>query len=214
MGLCVQHCVGVSGNGNVVNNSGGSMLDHGANVPPSPGIQGLADQLSPIQLLDFECVFADRECRGNGSIERSNSMKREKQSLNDKGDEQQPQQSERKRHALATYRGKLIKLQHLGGDHVDVLESLTPKVRKRVEVLRELQSKKSFSCVATRSRFRGGVLLTKCPTSKEQLKSAKEDMKELLRTQFCHPILVRTLWLSFCCSESEWRNEVAEGATS
>ncbi|GAB2222256.1 hypothetical protein Droror1_Dr00013463 [Drosera rotundifolia] len=32
------------------------------------------------------------------------------------------------------------KLQNLGGDHVDVLESLTPKVRKRVEVLRELQN--------------------------------------------------------------------------
>ncbi|KAL9263227.1 hypothetical protein AKJ16_DCAP07909 [Drosera capensis] len=32
------------------------------------------------------------------------------------------------------------KLQNLGGDHVDVLESLMPKVRKRVEVLRELQN--------------------------------------------------------------------------
>ncbi|XP_052183448.1 nucleosome assembly protein 1;4-like isoform X2 [Diospyros lotus] len=32
------------------------------------------------------------------------------------------------------------KLQNLAGQHSDVLESLTPKVRKRVEVLRELQS--------------------------------------------------------------------------
>ncbi|KAJ8643444.1 hypothetical protein MRB53_005192 [Persea americana] len=32
------------------------------------------------------------------------------------------------------------KLQHLSGQHSDVLESLTPKVRKRVEVLREIQS--------------------------------------------------------------------------
>ncbi|KAI8544618.1 hypothetical protein RHMOL_Rhmol08G0310700 [Rhododendron molle] len=32
------------------------------------------------------------------------------------------------------------KLQNLAGGHADVLESLTPKVRKRVEVLRELQS--------------------------------------------------------------------------
>ena len=31
------------------------------------------------------------------------------------------------------------KLQHLSGQHSDVLESLTPKVRKRVEVLREIQ---------------------------------------------------------------------------
>lgn len=31
------------------------------------------------------------------------------------------------------------KLQNLAGGHADVLESLTPKVRKRVEVLRELQ---------------------------------------------------------------------------
>ncbi|GAB2219872.1 hypothetical protein Drorol1_Dr00007511 [Drosera rotundifolia] len=52
-----------------------------------------------------------------------------------------------------------------------------------------MQSKKSLSCVAARSGFRGGVLVTKCSASKEQLKSAKEDIKELLRTQFCHPIL-------------------------
>lgn len=31
------------------------------------------------------------------------------------------------------------KLQNLAGGHADVLESLTPNVRKRVEVLRELQ---------------------------------------------------------------------------
>ena len=31
------------------------------------------------------------------------------------------------------------KLQNLAGQHSDVLETLTPKVRKRVEVLRELQ---------------------------------------------------------------------------
>ncbi|GAB2224355.1 hypothetical protein Drorol1_Dr00005110 [Drosera rotundifolia] len=56
------------------------------------------------------------------------------------------------------------------------------------------QSKKSLSCVAARIGFRGGVLVTKCSASKEQLKSAKEDIKELLRTQFCHPILVRLGW--------------------
>ncbi|GAB2293355.1 Nucleosome assembly protein 1.4 [Dionaea muscipula] len=32
------------------------------------------------------------------------------------------------------------KLQNLAGEHADVLESLTPKIRKRVEALRELQS--------------------------------------------------------------------------
>ena len=32
------------------------------------------------------------------------------------------------------------KLQNLAGQHSDVLENLTPKVRKRVEVLREIQS--------------------------------------------------------------------------
>ncbi|KAJ7951613.1 Nucleosome assembly protein [Quillaja saponaria] len=32
------------------------------------------------------------------------------------------------------------KLQHLAGQHSDVLETLSPKVRKRVEVLREIQS--------------------------------------------------------------------------
>ncbi|XP_042506720.1 nucleosome assembly protein 1;4-like [Macadamia integrifolia] len=32
------------------------------------------------------------------------------------------------------------KLQHLAGQHADVLETLTPNVRKRVEVLREIQS--------------------------------------------------------------------------
>ncbi|GAB2239321.1 hypothetical protein Droror1_Dr00025234 [Drosera rotundifolia] len=52
-----------------------------------------------------------------------------------------------------------------------------------------MQSKKSLSSVAARSGFRGGVLVTKCSASKEQPKSAKKDIKELLRTQFCHPIL-------------------------
>lgn len=33
------------------------------------------------------------------------------------------------------------KLQTLAGQHSDVLESLTPKVRKRVEVLREIQAR-------------------------------------------------------------------------
>ncbi|GAB2220435.1 hypothetical protein Droror1_Dr00008086 [Drosera rotundifolia] len=47
------------------------------------------------------------------------------------------------------------------------------------------KSKKSLSCVAARSGFRGGVLVTKCSASKEELKSAKEDIKELL-----DPILV------------------------
>lgn len=32
------------------------------------------------------------------------------------------------------------KLQHLAGEHSDIMETLSPKVRKRVEVLRELQS--------------------------------------------------------------------------
>lgn len=31
------------------------------------------------------------------------------------------------------------KLQNLAGQHSDVLENLTPKVRRRVEVLREIQ---------------------------------------------------------------------------
>ncbi|GAB2215685.1 hypothetical protein Droror1_Dr00020080 [Drosera rotundifolia] len=45
------------------------------------------------------------------------------------------------------------------------------------------KSKKSLSCVAARSGFRGGVMVTKCSAAKEQLKSAKEDIKELIRTQ-------------------------------
>ncbi|GFZ08107.1 nucleosome assembly protein 1;2 [Actinidia rufa] len=36
------------------------------------------------------------------------------------------------------------KLQNLAGQHSDVLETLTPKVRKRVEVLRELQAHRRF----------------------------------------------------------------------
>ena len=31
------------------------------------------------------------------------------------------------------------KLQNLAGQHSDVLENLTPKIRRRVEVLREIQ---------------------------------------------------------------------------
>jgi nucleosome assembly protein 1-like 1 len=33
------------------------------------------------------------------------------------------------------------KLQNLAGQHSDVLENLTPKIRRRVEVLREIQGK-------------------------------------------------------------------------
>lgn len=36
------------------------------------------------------------------------------------------------------------KLQNLAGQHSDVLENLTPKIRRRVEVLREIQVRKKF----------------------------------------------------------------------
>lgn len=36
------------------------------------------------------------------------------------------------------------KLQNLAGQHSDVLENLTPKIRRRVEVLREIQVWENF----------------------------------------------------------------------
>ncbi|KAK4767369.1 hypothetical protein SAY86_015119 [Trapa natans] len=45
------------------------------------------------------------------------------------------------------------------------------------------------------SVFYSGIASTKCAASApEQLKIAKEDIKELLKTTFCHPILVRLGW--------------------
>ncbi|XP_027148468.1 probable L-ascorbate peroxidase 6, chloroplastic/mitochondrial isoform X2 [Coffea eugenioides] len=46
-----------------------------------------------------------------------------------------------------------------------------------------------------RSRSSSYSTVTKCFASDpEQLKSAREDIKELLKTKFCHPILVRLGW--------------------
>ncbi|CAN8246878.1 unnamed protein product [Cochlearia groenlandica] len=44
-------------------------------------------------------------------------------------------------------------------------------------------------------RYRAASAATKCSASDpDQLKSAREDIKELLNTKFCHPILVRLGW--------------------
>ncbi|CAH9080677.1 unnamed protein product [Cuscuta europaea] len=56
-----------------------------------------------------------------------------------------------------------------------------------------LSQKRAVAPLFTRSF--GSVVSPKCFASDaDQLKSAKEDIKELLRTKFCHPILVRLGW--------------------
>uniref|UniRef100_A0A1J3H631 L-ascorbate peroxidase n=1 Tax=Noccaea caerulescens TaxID=107243 RepID=A0A1J3H631_NOCCA len=50
--------------------------------------------------------------------------------------------------------------------------------------------------VASVNRSFNSAATTKCTSASdpEQLKSAREDIKELLKTKFCHPILVRLGW--------------------
>jgi len=50
------------------------------------------------------------------------------------------------------------KLQSLAGEHSDVLENLTPKIRKRVEVLREIQVSDLF-CVCCFRVFKECVFM-------------------------------------------------------
>ncbi|GAV71956.1 peroxidase domain-containing protein [Cephalotus follicularis] len=58
-----------------------------------------------------------------------------------------------------------------------------------------LHQRRSWSSVNVRSGSYSTAVTPKCAASNpDQLKSAKEDIKQLLKTKFCHPILVRLGW--------------------
>ncbi|CAH2070607.1 unnamed protein product [Thlaspi arvense] len=59
-----------------------------------------------------------------------------------------------------------------------------------------LLSQRRYQVASVNRSLSSASVTTKCTaaTDPEQLKSAREDIKELLNTKFCHPILVRLGW--------------------